>query len=213
MQMIGTCFGRYFTYCTVLTGLSLGGAAQAQTIFMESAQINGTAGTIRVTRLPVQDAVGNITYKNITLPFSVSATGVVTLNTAGVRIIASPTILANTFKPGKYKEATDSYTTYTVGTPGPGPGGRVTTTISGRYFNATWISGPITGHPYEPLLKPLNLPASGQNWGIVGYESYSYWANGDIVSATQTGDTITLTNYGKDNIPDTTLNFILCPTC
>lgn len=185
-------------------------AAQTSTMYLETAAITGTAGTIRAIRVPVKNSVGAITYKDISIPFAVDSTGRVTAGT--VSIVASPTLITGTFKPGKYKLPSYSET-YVVGSPGAGTGGRITTTVSGYRFTGTWVSGSVAGHPYEAKLRAANVPTTAQGWGVVGDESLIGWTAGDILLASQAGDTVTVVNYGNDNIPDTSLTFIACPTC
>jgi len=166
--------------------------------------------------VPVKTSTGALLYRDITIPFLVAPGGAVTLNTAGLKIEPSPKVLVGKFLPGTY-DGVKGYD-FTIGTPGIGPDGRVTTSIQGdgsRVFNANWVSGPIAGHPYEALLTAARVPA-GQTWGIMGDTSAYYygstWAQGTIISAVQTGNQLTLTNYGTSNLPRSTLVFNLCPT-
>lgn len=186
------------------------------TLFLESAAISGAENTIRVIRVPVRTSTGKILYKDMTLPFLVDGLGNVTLDQVGLSVASSPNLITSAFKPGTYRGINDY--SFVVGTPGAGGGGRVSGSILGTTwgFNANWVSGPIAGHPYQAALTAAKISSTTQAYGIVGnvYSTSLYpgWHAGDIVGAVQTGDTLLLTNYGTDNVPDTAMTFVLCPT-
>ncbi|MGH8527402.1 MAG: hypothetical protein ACREXY_25305, partial [Gammaproteobacteria bacterium] len=132
--------------------------AATPTVFMESATIAGASDAVTLTRVPVQDAAGEITYKNVRLFFSVDSFGALTLPPASIQITASPTLAVGAFKPGNYdgyvvSACSSCRNDFKVGSPGVGSGGRISGSIqrinvfrSGiDTFNANWTSGAITG--------------------------------------------------------------------
>lgn len=192
-------------------------------IFMQSATINGAADTVTLTRIPVRKANGSIIYKDISMVFDVDSVGNVSLDTTSVKITASPTLNVGAFKPGTY----NGYklwvsSTFKVGSPGVSSGGRISgsiqriTTVDDDIFNASWTSGPITGHPFQAQLNAAKITSTAYNWGVMGtggeYTINSGWKAGDIIGAIQTGNQLSLVNFGVDNKADATLTFTLCPT-
>ncbi|QNT68697.1 hypothetical protein [Defluviicoccus vanus] len=214
----GSFAGLGIVALSLTLGVSAAAGAATPTMFLESAAISGAATTIRVNRVPVRTQAGTIIYKDISLPFIVDGKGNVTLDQVGLSIVASPTLITSAFKPGTYNGISDS--NYVVGSPGSAGGGRVSGSILGTSsyygFSANWVSGPIAGHPYQAALIKAGITSATQAYGVVGYVySTSFlpgWHAGDIVGAVQTSNTLLLTNYGTDNIPDTALTFTLCPT-
>jgi hypothetical protein len=207
--------GQMIVFGMALAGFAVAsGAAQADpSIKLDQGAIVGADDTISATRIPVTSASGRISYVDITLPFLVDGTGRVTLNTAGVTIVPSPRVLVGAFRAGRYLSG--GGTEYLVGTPGTGPGGgRVTTSIqaiTSTTLSANWVSGPIAGHPYEARLRAANITSTAQTWGIVQSSSSSILPPGAIIGAVQSGDQLTLTSFGSDNIPDSGLTLRLCP--
>jgi hypothetical protein len=196
---------------------------------MQSATINGAADALTLTRVPVRKADGNIVYKDISMFFSVDSFGNITLPPASVQITSSPTINVGAFKPGTYNGydvgnfcGGNLNNDFTVGSPGVGSGGRISGSIqritcsSSNVFNASWTSGPITGHPHQAKLNAAGITSTAFNWGVMGTAGPttvgSGWKAGDIIGAVQTGNQLTLQNYGVDNKADAALVFTLCPT-
>jgi len=203
--------------------------AATPTIYLQSATINGASSAVTLNRVPVQDAAGNISYKDIALGFLVDNAGNVTFNNAALKIAASPTLNVGAFKPGTYHgyracSYADCAYTFKTGTPGVGTGGRISGSIaritsqgSGYdIFNATWTSGPVAGHPNQAQLNAAKITSTAYNWGVMGTAGGdtegSGWSAGDIIGVIQNGNQLSIVNYGNDNIPDSTLSFDLCPT-
>ncbi|WP_411728103.1 hypothetical protein [Methyloglobulus sp.] len=193
---------------------------------MQQATINGAADAVTLTRVPVMKADGIIIYKDISMFFNVDSAGNVTLPSALVQITPSPTINVGAFKPGTY----NGYDlapqcgghTFKVGSPGVGSGGQISGSIQRingsncDTFNASWTSGPITGHPHQAKLNAAGITSTAYNWGVMGTAGgqtvVSGWKAGDIIGAVQTGNQLSLVNFGVDNKADTVLAFTLCPT-
>jgi hypothetical protein len=219
----------HFTMAAV--AILVSGYAQATlagdpALFMQSATIKGAANALTLRRVPVQDADGKITYKDISMRFDVDAFGNVTLNTDSVKITPSPTLKVGEFKQRTYNGYSACLgcgsTTFNVGSPGVGNGGRISgsiqrvTTREDDVFSASWTSGPIAGHPHEAKLNEAGITSTAYNWGVMGtagsHTQNSGWKAGDIIGAVQAGSNLTLVNFGNDNKADSTLAFTLCPT-
>jgi len=212
-------------------GLALAAAATATeaapAAYLQSAAITGAGNVLTLNRVPVQDNTGKITYKNVLMTFAVDNTGKLTLNTASVSIIASPTLNVGAYKPGTYNgynvgsDSTNHY--FIAGAPGVGADGRISGSIqritTNNYtsvFNASWTSGPVIGHPLEALLVQAGITSNGYNWGIMGTAGASTassgWRPGDIIGVIQTGNQLSMWNFGQGKVPVSSLTFTLCPT-
>ncbi len=197
----------------------------APTIYMQSATINGASNVVTISRVPVQNGAGVITYKDISMSFIVDTNGNITFNNAALKIVASPLLNVGAFKPGTYHGyavGTSPTFTFKVGAPGVGTGGRISGSISRitartwDIFNASWTSGPIAGHPHQAKLTAAGITATAYNWGIMGTAGQGTceggWCAGHIIGAIQDGTQLSIFNFGTDNKADHQLTFDLCPT-
>lgn len=176
--------------------------------FLESSAIVGAGDTLVMSRVPVRSGTGAISYKDVSMQFSVDTAGNLDLDFASVAVAESPALKSGTFKAGIYTISDTGVCPSTgciVSSPGVPPGGRVMTSISssGFYFNsASWVSGPVTGHPYETALKKAGITSNAMTWGMVGTGSWGCLDTGTIIGVVQTGNQLTITGFGIDNIPD-----------
>jgi hypothetical protein len=177
----------------------------------------GLNNQLGVTRVPVVDSRGTVTYYDITLVFAVDATGKITLNSGATKIIASPNIAVGSFTPGTYRGGPDDCD-HVVGAPGIVGGGRVSgslasTTNCYSILSASWVSGSISGHPNEAALRAAGITFQGYSWGIVGEVGQNWeidgWAAGDIIGVIQSGRQLVIHNFGKDNTEDRSAVFTL----
>jgi hypothetical protein len=225
-------WGKPLTAAAVIGFVSCYGPAAlaaTPTIFMESAAISGAGDALKLARVPVQKADGTVIYKDISMLFDVDNSGNVTLQPAFVRITASPTLVVGAFKPGTYNGYVAYYTgnplrdtTFKVGSPGVGSGGRISgsiqriTVYQNDGFNASWTSGAITGHPQQAKLNAAGITSTAYNWGVMGtagpFTISSGWKAGDIIGVIQNGNQLSIVNFGIDKNADTNLTFTLCPT-
>jgi hypothetical protein len=195
-------------------------------IFLESSVIKGAGGIVEIRRVPVQDSVGAIKYLDISLSFDVNNSGEISLSPGSPQITPSPKLKVGEFKQGVYVGTIKSVL-YDVGSPGVAPGGRAAGSINFRsgtgvgstefcHLNISWITGPIQGHPNEAALTAAGITSTALSWGTAGVvekRCYPGWESGNIVGAIQTGDQLSIHNFGKDNVEDSVLVFTLCPTC
>ncbi len=196
-------------------GLALGpGLASAATprAVLGSATITAADNRLTVTRVPVINSAGAVTYKDVTLNFQVDAAG--TLILAPATIAASPNLVTSGFMAGNYKDTRGN--TYSVSGPSVIPG--TTRTVWSLVFTAgpdasqfsmNWVTGPVVGHPNESSLKARNITSTAFSWGIVGAEDatnnfpfYLWGGGGHVVGAAQAGNQIVFHFYDNGNIED-----------
>jgi len=191
-------------------------AAQAASIpqaFAESAIMGGSGNRVSISRVPVRNSLGVITYKDVVVLFSVSPTGVLTMSAPF--ITASPAILSSTFIAGRYKLDGDIFT---VTGPGVAPGGRTIWSIAGPStcaLNASWTTGPIAGHPQQVRLNDAQISYQGYSYGVTGDEgcfNYFNWSSGRLMSAAGGPTGLTLFSYGyyDSPTPQTSASFARC---
>jgi hypothetical protein len=194
-------------------------------IFLENAVLNGAGDTVVISRVPVMDSAGTITYQNISLIFRVDNAGILSLDQGSPVITFSPAIAIGAFQPGVYKGSVATDILYDVGSPAILPGGRISASLNSRptscsdHLNIGWVTGPIMGHPNEIALNTAQITSTAYSWGTVGIQNgcwpdtYPGWNDGDIVGVVQTGDQISVHNLGHTNVEKSVLVFTLCPTC
>jgi len=186
-------------------------------LFAQSANLSGSGNTLNVTRVPVRDSTGKTTYKDIELTFDVSNTGVVTLGLGSPVVTTSPSLNVAGFKAGVYKDSLGRHVR--VSGPSVLPGGRTTWSMdwidptSGHYFNASWATGAVKGHPNETTLNNAGITTTPYSWGIVGanFAFLGNWYVGGIIGSAQLGDTLTLHWFYNDTIEDASWVFTRCP--
>lgn len=188
--------------------------AQART-FMEMATFSGVGNTMVLSRVPVIDGTGKVSYKDVTIPFTVSSTGALTAGAA--KISASPGLLVGYFVAGKYVNGNNYY--YNVSGPGVGPDGRTTWSIESpdcTSMNFGWTTGPITGHPSEARLKKVGITYGGIAYGSGGGNCFAagYWGSGTLIGASGGPNGLTLYSYTFNGVdsksPVQTLSFKRC---
>lgn len=201
-------------------------AVTTPTSFFQSSVITGSNNRISVQRVPVVDVNGKVTYKDLTIDFTVSNTGILLDQPA--LITASPSLTTSNFVTGKYKD-TKGFV-YELAGPSVVTGTTRTawslTLIKSANntlynFSLNWITGPIAGHPIEAMLTSNKLTSTAYSWGTVGTGgfpagyTFSYWLTNNIVGAIQTGNQLTLhyyLNHGN-NVEDGSASLTYCPTC
>ncbi|HEV2854924.1 MAG TPA: hypothetical protein VHC97_19185 [Thermoanaerobaculia bacterium] len=208
----------------LLTALFFATKVHAQPrAFFQLATPQGLNNQMGITRVPVVDASGAIKYYDVTLVFSVDNTGKLSLNSSATKIVASPNLAVGAFTPGIY-EGGPSHCEHVVGAPGIVGNGRISGSIAddncGLYslrFNASWVSGSITGHPNEAALRAAGISFQGYSWGVLGTVGDDWiglgWNAGDVIGVIQSGRQLTIHNFGNDSKEDTSTVFTLCSSC
>lgn len=192
--------------------------------FFQWGTANGVENRLSISRVPVTDGRGGVKYYDVSLVFNVDNTGRLTLNTGASRITASPNVAVGAFRPGKYYGGRFNCDEFIVGAPGVVQGGRISGSIADDgcllgdlSFNASWVAGPITGHPNEGALRAAGITYQGYSWGLVGEVGYDWdasgWNPGDLIGVVQSGQQLILHNFGDDNREDTSVVFTLCSSC
>jgi len=185
--------------------------------FFQVATPQGLDNRMNLSRVPVRAANGSIKYFDVALSFAVDAAGRLTIHNAATRITPSPELVVGAFRPGIYRNESDEYVVGAPGVAGSRVAGSIGTFDFGPLLNIGWVSGPIVGHPNEALLRSAGITFEGYSWGTVGAVG-STWSNfgfepGHIVGVVQTGQSLTIHNFGDDNRVDTSAVFIFCSSC
>lgn len=178
---------------------------------LQSAQITAAGRTINLFRAPVTDtATGITTFYDASFLFGVLPDG--SLGFSRVSSVASSTSAlrsADNFAAGTYKDGAGN--TFTVSGPVVLAGGRFSYAISctspGKVWTATWITGPVSGHPnVDPnaAIKPADGAAGA--FGLFGTSNYNVdnltWTSGRFIGATQqSASVITITHYSAGAVP------------
>jgi hypothetical protein len=208
----------------ISTNLAMAAIATPNAYF-GSALITGADNRISVSRVPVIDSAGTVTYKDLTIDFDVSSVGELNMSAYNPTITASPALITSGFKAGNYKDARGNK--YAVTGPSVIPGTTRTTWslafVTGAdasQFSMSWVTGPITGHPNQSSLTARSITTTAYSWGIVGAVSpisglfpFNGWLNANVVGAAQAGDQLVL-HYFKagDNIEDASVSLTYCTT-
>jgi len=188
--------------------------------FLQWGTPSGLDNKLNINRVPVVDAAGVIRYYDVALAFNVDSAGKLTLNSTAAKIAASPSLTVGAFRPGIYRGGAFTCE-HVVGAPGVVGGGRISGSIAesncSRTFNASWVSGPIAGHPNEGALKAAGITFQGYSWGVLGEVSDSWqdtgWDRGDLIGVVQSGQQLIIHNFGNDNKEDTSAVFTFCSSC
>jgi hypothetical protein len=215
----------FLSLVVLVLGSNLAEAVTPRAVF-GSSLITGADNRISVSRVPVINSTGVVTYKDVTINFIVDNTGVLTMPPFNPIITASPSLVTNGFKAGNYKDGRGNK--YVVSGPSVIPGTTRTAwslaLISGpdaTQFSMGWVTGSITGHPNESSLKARSITTTAYSWGIAGSESFltydfpfqSWGDRGNVVGAAQSGNQVMFHLFSNfDNIEDGSVSLTLCAT-
>ncbi len=216
---------RVMIACCVVFGISsIRLEAQPRALFQFGTS-QGLDNRLTISRVPVIDATGAVKYYDVAFAFTVDGAGKLALNSGATKIMASPNLTVGAFKPGIYLGGPGGCQ-HIVGTPGVAGGTRASGSIADDEddcalslfeFNASWVSGPIAGHPNEAVLRAAGITFEGYSWGILGDVGPDWddrvWKAGDIIGVVQSGQQLTIHNFGNDKKEDTSATFTLCPSC
>jgi hypothetical protein len=186
-------------------------AAAATTPYAEAqySTLTGANNQIRATLLPVVTSSG-VSYKDVTIDFSVSSSGIVTVASGYPQVTRVTLPSTSTFKAGNYVGPSTLYSgqfAVTVSSAGVAPGGTEWSLRASSGANvctwpasATWYVGPITSNPWYSRLHKAGITSTAYSYGIVGSVVGSsfcsdFWATGVLIGVAQTGNTLTIVSF------------------
>lgn len=208
--------------------LSTAAATPVDYAEFQYATLTGTTNTINATMVPVVYGA-KVTYKDITIPVTVSATGVVSVGAATV--VASPVIQANNFKAGTYVAPSNMFGgkgLVVVSGPGVTAGGATEWSLAAAAgadgctypVAATWYVGPPTAanNPLAARLKKAGITSTAYSYGVLGGSSAgcpdNHFDPGSLIGASQTGNSLTVVSFSYNggttdyNTPQESLPFL-----
>lgn len=207
--------------CTLaLSLLPAAAQAQATTAHVEKAKIVGGNNLVVLYGLPALDpTTGKYKYWDTTITLQIDGTGKPTATSSTVSVKAARAS-STEFVPGVYVNGSTSCNLLNSAFSGRTQLDLHCTFSNGATSDFTWFTGPITGHPWEG-----DLVAAGLNT-LVGHDEYGWgktmYAGGyvyvfgcfnppELLSARQVGNTLTLVNYGADQVIDCQVVFTKQP--
>jgi len=167
-------------------------------LHFDAAHIIGSGSSIIVHRVPVRNMNTNeTTLYNVTLELSVTDTGLFTVTHLSSVESPSQQHSADHFIPGNYTD--DAGNCYIVSSGGITADGRnvgsVRSDANEYTFNASWMSGPIKGHPLVGNAEVAMALLDGPSYGTVGASSNRGFCRGHLIAAAQTGESVTITAF------------------
>ena len=218
-------YGKFVLAATVSALASQAVLAVTPTMRSESATLSGASNQVVITRVPITDQFGAVKYWDIQLQFTLDPlTGKPSVSTGFPTVVTSPSITVGNFKPGTYRDSLGRK--YTVGGPNVAAGGRTSWSLaavpsaSGFFASLAWTTGPVVGHPNQASLNARTITSTAFSWGTMGAHNdffsntpFYVWSNGNVVGASQTGNTLSLHLFSDLNaVEDSTTTLIFCST-
>jgi len=173
-------------------------------IGFESAQVQGAGRNINVYRVPVTDVNTRVTtFYDVQFQFGILSDGSIGFTRMSSAAVSSSQIkAADNFIAGTYKDSNGVL--LQVEGPVVLSGGRLQYSIrsitSGKKFDATWITGPVAGHPQVGGFNPTPTEGSAGAFGVMGGADFSisgqeFGCNGHAVGVSQLGSTLVISSY------------------
>ena len=182
------------------------------------ASLTGSGNTITISRVPVTNSSGQVTYQDITLQFDNDGNGNLTLTAGYPNMAPSPNLLVSSFQAGKYagpRNVANGKAGITVNGPGVVSGGSTAWSTASNSdadactypVSATWYVGPIENNPLAARLKKVGITSTAWSYGIsgggiafsCGGGAFFNWGNGSIIGVSQTGNTITFASFTNNS--------------
>lgn len=190
-------------------------APQPPYALFQYASLTGSGNTITASQIPVVTSTGVTVYENLTLQFNVDANGNLTISSGYPQIIPAPTLLTSGFKAGTYAGPSNvlgGKALITVSGPGVTDGGATQWSLTAAAgadpctypSTGTWYVGSLANNPYAPWLKASSITSTAWSYGFgaVATTASPCSANGPwnnaLIGASQTGNTITIVNFGPN---------------
>ncbi|GAA0752109.1 hypothetical protein LRH25_15335 [Ideonella azotifigens] len=191
--------------------------AQTSEVMLQNATTYSIGNTVYFYGLPTRVAAdGTVKYWDGQIVLQADDTNGKPNKASMSGVVKSPNVKKSEFVPGTY--AFGGATCKLVASPFAG---RTEYELdcadsSGRTYIGVFYSGPVSGNPYETKLKAakLDLVAGVDEyaWGATSYTGNLNWFtcfnDGELLSARQNGNTLTLINWGYDNVEDCRVNLI-----
>lgn len=170
----------------VCLAMSLSTAYAAETIpgttlsiGFEAAQVQGAGRGVNIYRVPVTDVTtGVTTFYDASFQFGVLPDGSIGFTrTTSAAVSTSQLKAADNFVAGVYKDAIGQL--YQLDGPVVLAGGRYQYSIksltAGKQFDATWITGAVTGHPQVGSFATRPTEGSAGAFGLLGVDNFGLW--------------------------------------
>lgn len=207
---------------TLALATLIAGAAHAQSTpaaYVERSQVLPTGNLIHAYRVPTTDTEGKLRYFDVTVELFVNDKGKFA-SSANVVAVTSPKVLGNKFIPGTYTSPTGVVCTVNASILSSSrQQGAVSCASGDKPFSASWVTGLIEGHPFELDLRAAGIDKiegyADYAWGKIGSTPSTVWfgcmSTGEVVSAVQSGDQLTLGGYDLSNIQKCSVTLTLKP--
>jgi hypothetical protein len=179
-----------------------------------------------MTRIPVKTSTGTVLLKDIQIQFTVDNLGNTTMSPGFPKITPTPPPPISGFRAGTYKDFRGKK--YFVTGPAPIAGGRVmwrirqeTVGANPEVYEASWASGAVAGHPFQPQLASRTITSTIYSWGVVGafhpittaHVFYPITVVNGVVGAQQIGNQLVIHAFWNgDHIEDGSATLTLCAT-
>ena len=168
-------------------------------LHFDAAHIIGTGNNIIVHRLPVTNSqTDESVLKDVMVEFGVAADGsIVVVNVTSMDAV--PLLhSANNIIPGVYEFSSGSRILVSVG--GTTADGRTSGSFRSiteeSEFSATWVTGPVEGHPLIGNRRIAPDLIDGSTYGIMGSENTnSSFYEGELITVSQIDTNFVLTAY------------------
>ena len=200
---------RLMTFAFVLVAVSTL-AVRAQTsgtpsILFQDAGVATSTNTIDVTRVPVVNSKGTITYYDISLVFEQSGSGEPVLVSGSPVVATSAKPNSANFIAGTYIAPTgmfDNNGIITVSGPSALAGGGTEWTLtlpSGAYGetypnSAVWYVEPIASNPLAARIQKAGLTSTQYSYGV-GNTFTDHWYENSLLGFSQSGNSLTITDF------------------
>jgi hypothetical protein len=169
--------------------------------------ITASVDTIVASWVPVVTAT-KTTYQDVTIVFSVDASGNLTVAPGYPKIVPAPSVIVSNFKAGTYVGPSSVFSgnaVVAVSGPGVTKGGATEWSLAAAPgaatctypTSATWYVGTLTNNPlYQQRIKPAGITSTAWSYGIVGsYQCGGNWDTKALIGLSQTGNTITIVSF------------------
>ncbi len=194
-----------------------------------NATLTASLNTMVASWVPVVTATGT-TYQNVTIVFSVDASGNLTIAPGYPQIVAAPSVIVSNFEAGTYAGPSSVFSggaLIAVSGPGVTSGGATewslaaATGANGCTYptSATWYVGKLTNNPLYARIKAAGITSTAWSYGIIGSDQCSIdgglWNTGALIGLSQTGNTITIVSFTSGttdhNVPVDQISYTLKP--